>query len=98
MNLRDFRQMWEKDGLHFVEIERRKQGGATWILYNVTEPMSTSEYGRHYGLIVVEKQRKVVAHNFKNTQGGNWTRELTAWWEEHYAEGLVDGGGHQICA
>jgi len=101
MNLRQFKRLWEKDGLEFIEEERRSLNGTTWILFDVVEPQSTYDYGRHYALMVVlGKRGKVIAHNFKNISSatpGPWRQQVDAWWERHLAEGLVDEQGVEIC-
>lgn len=82
-----------------VEIDRRDAHGATWILYNVTEPHSTSNYGRHYGLyVVLNPKGQIIAHNMHNTSnnGGNWLQQVTEWWERHVKDGLVAPGGKPI--
>ena len=95
MNLDEFRKMWEDDGLQFVEIDAAHSDGADWYFYNVTEPQST-EYGRHYALIVGERYGEVIAHNFKNTSGGNWTKVTEEWWARHVAGGLLDEKGARL--
>src|SRR3990172_2195157 len=98
MNLKQFRRMWSDCQL--VEIDRREAHGALWILYNVTEPESTSNYGRHYGLyVVLNPAGQIIGHNMHNTsdnQDGNWIKQVKEWWERHLIEGLVDRGQQQI--
>ena len=100
MNLAEFRAMWEGDGLKFIEADRRQKDGAVWILYNVIEPESTQDYGRHYALIVVlGKHEQLICHNFKNISdrpGKPWYPQIEEWWEKHYEEGLVDEQGNPI--
>ena len=102
MTLAEFRQLWEGDGLHFVEEERRETDGATWILFAVTEPESTQDYGRHYALFVVINQaQEILAHNLRNLSerdGRPWREQVEEWWEEHLREGLVDEKGERVCA
>lgn len=101
MNLRDFLEDWEGQGVSTIEVERRKQEGGTWILYKVTEIASTTEYGRHYALMIVANQaEEVIAHNFHNTSQHSqrpFMEQAAGWWEEHLAEGLVDPEGNRIC-
>ena len=103
MTLAEFRAMWEKDrqGLRFIEEDNRQKDGCTWLLYSVVEPVSTNEYGRHYALIVViSASQQLVAHNFKNISTSQstlpWRKQVDAWWEEHFAEGLITEDGKPI--
>ena len=100
MTLVEFRQMWERDGLRFIEEDRRVRADGIWVLYSVEEPSSTLDYGRHYGLIVVIVDNQIMAHNFKNissNDGMSWRQQVQSWWEEHLIEGLVDEKGDKIC-
>lgn len=103
MVLSEFLAMWQADGLKFTQEECRVKDTATWLLYAVEEPQSTAEYGRHYGLMVVhDSQGNIVAHNFKNIRSSDtkpWREQIYGWFEEHYAEGLIDEQGRPIpCA
>ena len=102
MKLREFLEDWAKDGANTIEHERREKDGTTWILYKVTEPEGTSEYGRHYALFVcIDAAEEIVAHNFHNTTGQrsdkSWYEQTQEWWEEHTEEGLVDPEGRRVC-
>mgnify|MGYP001574718772 CR=1 FL=1 len=98
MTLTEFRKMWAD--CHLVEIERRQAHGVTWLLYNVTEPNSTTYYGRHYGLyVVVNSTGHIIAHNLHNTSsrdGVSWERQIRDWWERHIEEGLIAPNGEPI--
>ena len=96
MRLQEFRRMWAN--CQMAELDRREAHGATWILYNVTEPASTSNYGRHYGMyVVLNPAGQIIAHNIHNTSdGSNWLQQVNEWWERHIKEGLVSPGGTPI--
>jgi len=97
MNLKQFRRMWSDCSL--VEIDRREAHGATWILFNVTEPDSTTHYGRHYGLyVILNPAGQIIGHNIHNTSqnGTGWIQQVREWWERHLVEGLVDPNGQAI--
>lgn len=92
--LRQFKAMWEADGFVFREEARRRTREATWLLFGVTCPYGTSEYGRHLGLMVAlaPRTREVIGHNIKNISDGSsqpWLQQVQEWWERHVAEGLV---------
>ena len=98
MKLAEFRRIWAD--CNMIESDRREAHGATWILYKVTEPDSTSEYGRHYALYVaLNPVGQIIAHNLKNTSSGSsksWTEQVYEWWERHVEEGLVAPSGEPI--
>lgn len=100
MNLTEFKAMWEEDGTHLVEEDRRQQAGATWILFSAEAPRMTPDYGRHYAVyVVLGTKGQIVAHNLKNLTSRDttpWRQQVGAWWEEHVAEGLVDESGATI--
>lgn len=101
MKLAEFITMWEGDDLKMVEEERRIIDGATWILYSVTEVISTYDYGRHYALIlVINKDEEVFSYNFLNIRSRDpqpWRPQVQDWWERHIAEGLFNEKGEPIC-
>jgi len=97
MDLKQFRRMWSDCQL--VEIDRREAHNATWVLFNVTEPDSTSQYGRHYGLyVILNPAGQIIGHNCHNTSdnGSNWIQQIREWWERHLVEGLIDPNGQPI--
>lgn len=101
MKLTEMIADWHKEGVSLIEATREQKDGATWILYKVTEPASTSQYGRHYALIVtINRKDEVVAHNFHNTSSHNargFFEQCQDWWKEHLEEGLVTPEGQRIC-
>lgn len=94
-------EAWSKEGVTLIEVTREDKDRATWILYKVTEPASTSDYGRHYALILaINKAEEVVAHNFHNTSSHgsrSFFEQCLDWWKEHLEEGLVTPEGNPIC-
>ena len=100
MTLTEFKAMWTSDGLMMVEEENRQVNGYRWLLFAITEPASTNDYGRHYGLlVVVDAEEKILAHNFRNISSGDtrpYRQQVIQWFEEHIAEGLIDKQGRPI--
>ena len=59
MTLSEFRGMWERDGYHFIEEERRNIAGNDWILFSLEGP-STLDYGRHLSLIITVAEGGII--------------------------------------
>jgi len=87
MKLKDFIEMWTKDGTRLVEQESQQVNGYKWILYAAYFPDSTWDYGRHMAMVLkVNKDDVIVMHDLTNISGevGQYNkRTLNEWWKRH---------------
>lgn len=88
IKLKDFLEMWTRDGTKLVEQERQNIDGAVWYLYSVYFPESTYDYGRHMAMIlkVNAKTRVILMHDLYNLSGelgANHRQGIDEWFERH---------------
>lgn len=88
IKLKDFLEMWTRDGTRLVEQERRDIDGSAWYLYSVYFPESTYEYGRHMAMIlkVDAKTQVILMHDLTNLTGevsSNHRQRIDDWFERH---------------
>jgi hypothetical protein len=59
---------WENDGFKLVKSKTVKKDGNEWVLYNVNSPYSTTNYGRHFGMLMVidGNSGEILAHDMEN--------------------------------
>jgi len=90
MKLEDFRRLWEEDGFHLTETERKEKGGFYYLLLRLKSDQSTEEYGRHGAILMkVEKATGEIDSYDTMNLAGDWqgntpyTLEVQEWFERH---------------